>query len=475
MPLRDLTGARPNILVLLTDSTRFDCLGCHGDTPSVTPHLDRLAAEGVRFTHAFATTPLCHPARAALLTGLYPHANGMIGNACRGSYCPRLDPALPTLAGILQGAGYRCGIAAQGGGSTPPWDDALAGYDRFKDRRRAQGHPYPEPMAEPGFPVYGRALPSADDVRDEQYVRDGLDLLRQYVALRQPWMLSIELDGPHAPCMPAQEWYDRIDPRAIRLPESLRDPLTDRADRYRQVRRATGSGDWDDATWREALRLYRAVVAMQDDALGRLLRVLKLSGRDQDTLVIFSSDHGDPIGQHGICSKFGPIMSESILHVPLVIGWPGTIAGGAAVDDFVCGTDWMPTFCELAGVNPPARCHGRSLAPLLQGERPANWRQGIACTYYGVAERWYGLRSYRDARYKYVFDPHGMDEFYDLQADPGERCNLIQDRRLRPLVWEYADQLVNALRAVDDPLMESDLWPVPGRFVQDGLGGEHRH
>lgn len=464
---------KPNILIFMTDSTQVGHLGCYGDRMSLTPNLDRLAREGMRFDRAYATSPICHPARSALLTGLYPHANGTLSNhsnRARNHWAMTLDRDLPTTYSMLHQAGYRCGLATQNQGLNPKdIDDLRSGYAVFKQAMRAQGYSTGEPLNTPGRPLEGMPLENPEHIRDRQYVRDGLELLTQYAKLDRPWILSIELDGPHPPCLPLKYYYDRIDPESIELPASLRDSLQDRAPRHRRARAAGGIDQWDDARWRNALRLYRAQIAMNDAMLGEVLQRLSDLGLEEDTLVIFSSDHGDLMGHHGMLTKYGPTMDETILRIPLVVRWPGRIRPGSACNRFVSSTDWLPTFCELAGIDSPV-VHGRSLVPLLKGETPCDWRQGIAGTFYGDGNRPYTLRSYRDEHFKYVWDPYGMDEFYDMRADPGERKNLIRDPQMRTRVCEYAEKMAEELRRLDDPVMQGGFYAVPavGKWIEDG-------
>jgi choline-sulfatase len=370
--------SRPNILIFLADSTQVGHLGCYGDHPSITPHLDRMAAEGIRFARAYATTPLCHPARSAMLTGLYPHVNGMIGNLVEGHPWLRFDRSLPTFYTILRQAGYRCGVAAQ---HHEPFDrcwvdDLRAGFAVFRQRQIEAGQLYDDPMKVPRTPVEGRPLENLEDVRDQQYLNDGLELLEQYAHQRHPWLLSIEFDGPHPPCLPLRSWWERIQPNSVSLPASVRDPLTDRAPRHRRVRELTGTSAWTDERWREAIRLYRAVIAMQDDYLAQVLTKLKHLGCDENTLVIVTSGHGDLVGHHGILTKYAPSMDETVLRVPLVMRWPGGIVAGQTQEAFVSSTDLLPTLCEVAGATWPSAGHGRSLASFLQGAIPAEWRAG---------------------------------------------------------------------------------------------------
>lgn len=465
---------KPNILVFLTDSTQVGHLGCYGDRNSPTPNLDRLATEGMRFDRAYATSPICHPARSALLTGLYPHANGTLSNHThrpRNHWTVTLDQDLPTVYTQLHRAGYRCGLATQNQGLNPrDLDDLRSGYAPFKKAMRGQGYATGDPLGAPNRPLEGMPLECPEHIRDRQYVQDGLELLEQYARQDKPWILSIELDGPHPPCLPLKLYYDSIDPDTIELPASLRDSLHDRAARHRRARMGGGIDQWDDARWRNVLRLYRAQIAMNDALLGQVLRRLSDLELDNETIVIFGSDHGELMGHHGMLTKYGPTLDETILRVPLVVRWPGTIRPGQACDRFVSSTDWLPTYCELAGIEPPP-VHGRSLVPLFRGETPPDWRQGVVGAFYGDGNRPYTLRSYRDTYFKYVWDPYGMDEFYDLQADPGERRNLISEPELRPRVREYAGKLAEELKKLDDPVTLGGYYALPsvGNWIEDGL------
>ena len=463
---------RPNVLILLTDSTRADHLGCCGDPMRLTPNLDRLAHQGIRFDRSYATTPLCHPARSALLTGLYPHRNGTLGNGLAGHNVPRLDQTLPTLYTRLADAGYHCALAAQHEGLNPAGIAELrAGYEPFKARMRQQGFPPPgDPAGSAPTPPEGRILDDLDQVRDYTYIRDGLELLDTCTRQPNPWLLAIELDGPHAPCLPLRTTWERVDPDAIPMPQGFDHPLDDRAPRYARTRAAAGWDQWPTPRRRDAVRLYRAVLAMHDDFLGQVLDRLDARNAAANTLVIFSSDHGEYVGELGLFSKFSA-MSECVLRTPLVMRWPQGIKPGRVCRQFVSSVDWMPTLCELAGIAPPQPCHGRSLRPLFLGQTPQQWRQGIACTYHGDGRRMYTLRSWRDDRHKYVWDPFGRDELFDLQHDPHEQTNLIQRHDMRPIVHALARDMHAALAELHDPVATPAASRVPsiGAWIEDGL------
>lgn len=384
---------RPNVLLITLDTTRADRLGCGGWTNAVTPALDRLAREGVRFTAAEAVAPITLPSHATLLTGLLPPEHGL-----RDNNIGSLPADVPTIAESFRARGYRTGAVVA----------FLVLHPRYRLDRGFQSYDAP-PMDADIQRLMETPPPLQDDGALTPYRRAGqigdaaLAWLR--AGGRKPWFLWVHFYDPHTPL----HWN----------------------------RREVGAG---------LAHPYDAEVALMDQQVARLLRHLDESGEAERTLVVAVGDHGESLGEHGE-PMHGFLLYESTLRVPLLVRHPGRIEGGRVCATPVSQVQLAPTLLELAGVSPtatlaagwrdlkwlPPRAPGDavradSLAPWLTGQRPA--LPAMPC--YGESDypyntfNWAPLRSLRQGRWKYVRAPRG--ELYDLAADPGEQHDLALAR-----------------------------------------------
>jgi arylsulfatase len=460
---------RPNILWICTDQQRYDTIGALGYGHVDTPHIDRLAAEGVAFTHAFCQSPICTPSRGSFLTGMYPSAVHVNGNG--NDFFPEHPPLVTR---ILAEAGYDCGLIGKlhlasayqriepriDDGyrywqySHAPRDNWLQGHD-YADWVRRKGHSLKELTRDPnGVPaeLHQTTWCAEKTIEFISEERGG------------PWLASVNIYDPHPPFNPPEAYRDLFDPA------QMPDPLFRDSDLEQQQKLAAvdfqsqgrcpdeldigspviplswksgeGQPEMDGeqvgggiATRRDARTLraaYCAMIKLIDDQVGRILGALEKSGQRDDTVIIFTSDHGEMLGDHGLIQK-GCRFYEGLVRVPLILSWPGRFREGWVSDALVELTDKVPTLLELAGLEVPERIQGRSLLPLLTGRGGTEeHRDAVRCEYYDALDMPDGTYAtmYRDRRYKLVvYHGHGLGEFYDLENDPGEFENL----------WDEAD------------------------------------
>lgn len=454
---------RPNILMIVTDDQAAWSLGSSGNTDAETPNLDRLAAEGATFSNAFVVTPVCSPSRAATITGRYASEFGILDwlnpaiEAQRG-----LDPAAATWPQMLTTVGYRTALIGKWHlGLQPRFHPREFGYDEFAG--------FLEGGAKTKNPVL-----DIDGVTRE---RDGLcvDLLTELAmeTIRQqrgnhPWCISLHYRAPHGAYLPvAPEVWERFRNKQVTLADY---PGLDR----HQVA--------------EHMREYLASVADIDRNLGRILKLLDDLQLADETLVIFTSDHGYNMGHHGlefkgnafwrlteeppkqwknIAAKRRPNMFDTSLRVPALVRYPGVIPAGSVVEDWTNNLDWFPTLCDFAGVNIPPKLEqtlrGRSLKPTLeQQSRVAPPRE----MYFEYSMR-HGsqadMRAMRTEQWKYVRDwmHPGRIELYDLQNDPSESTNLAAHASdaQRKLMAEFDAKMFAWMIKLKDPLAASPLTP----------------
>ncbi|WP_051389125.1 sulfatase-like hydrolase/transferase [Arthrobacter sp. 35W] len=443
------TGARQNILFLMTDQQRIDTLGCYGNTAGHTPHLDALAARGTTFDRAYTPTAICTPARASLLTGLQPFEHGLLANyEWNSGHREELPDGVPTFSGALAGQGYRLGHVGKwhvGRHRGPDFygfeGEHLAGALNVFD------HPdYTAWLAENGFPEFSISEPiyttrgdgsqghliagvtdQPTEASFEAYLADStIAKLREFAADGggtadgQPFFLSCHIFGPHLPYLIPRKWYDLVDPAVVELPGSFAETFNGKPLVQQTYADYWSTDCFSTEEWKKLTAVYWGYVSMIDFQIGRILAVLQELGLTDSTAVMFTADHGEFTGAHRLNDK-GPAMYEDIYRIPAILAVPG--ATGRHDDHFVSLLDFTATFCEIAGAD-ASGIRGRSLLPLAAGEAVEDWREDILCEFHGHHFP-YAQRMLRNKSVKYIANPEGIDEFYDLLADPHELNNVV--------------------------------------------------
>jgi arylsulfatase A-like enzyme len=426
---------RPDIAILLTDQQSGDALGCAGTPGLRTPAIDALAKEGVRFTHAFCATPQCSPSRAALVTGRYPHRAGVIGNVQDRAGVPPagmsgpLDPKLPNLGSLFRTAGYQTAYFGK-------WH--LGG----------------EP-SDYGFEV--SATPPGDEVVTERV----LEFLKARTD-RRPLFLIVSWLNPHE-IYQARQAATEGKRAGVRLPASLNDDLSTKPFPQRQYLREDQGKAYVGYTaeqWRRYREFYYELIEHVDAQIGSVVKSLR-AGSPQ-SLVLFSSDHGDLQGAHGLPYK-GPAMYEELVRVPLIISWPGHVKPKTQ-SALVSNIDVLPTLCSAAGVKTPDGVDGHSLRDLLESTgSPAPVRDIVIGEYYGKQGWRVPSRMLRTPDWKYVRTLQYGEELYDLRADPAEVNNLVHDPKHAARRRELAERLDHWIKETGDPF---PTWTVTDRKGQ---------
>ena len=460
----------PNILFVHSDQHRFDTLGANGHPLVRTPHLDRLAREGINFSHAFSTIPICCPARASLMTGSWPSQHGCVCNPGTTIYRPA-RPDLPVLTDLLKTAGYRIGwigrFHREVAGSPTDYgvDDYVPAAD-YNTWRKAQGIPSVESdyfgcVDERCPPDQTRLAWQADGI-----IRRLNDAARD----RTPFFLRWDPSEPHLPCRPTKCFADLYAPDTIPPWPSWPDPMEHKPPVQRRQRRIWNIEDWPWERWQPVVARYLAVISELDHHLGRILHRLDELGLAGNTLVIYTPDHGDFCGGHGLIDKHYA-MYDDIMHVPLLIRWPDRISPGRVSDAFVSNEiDVARTLLSAAGVTPPASFVGQDLVAVGRGD--AIGRDDLLGQYFGGETGGYDARMIRDRRFKFVYNPTSIDELYDLERDPGERDNRIDDQALDAERRRLVDRLQGWMAQVGDPLfngwVKADMARRSGWASNDG-------
>ena len=478
-----------NILWICTDQQRYDTLGCTGNPFVHTPNLDRLAEEGMLVTRAYSQSPVCAPSRGSFLTGRYPRTSGPRQNG------QDIDPKERLLPRILKDHGYFCGLSGKlhlsachdktGRLTEPRIDD---GYDFF-----SWSH-HPQPVHGTNWPAnaYNQWLIregveyKTTERADCRYVKTGMpeeyhqttwcvnealafmETARQY---GKDWMFSINFFDPHHDFDPPEAYFKPYleDLDRLPLPEYKEGEL----DTKPIFQQKDHGGAYDnqggypypamtDHDHRMVKAAYYAMIDLIDRQVGRLLDYLKESGQEQDTLVVFHSDHGETLGDHGIYLK-GPYMYECNVHVPLILRLPGVIPAGMRRDALVGLVDLAPTFLDLLSLPAEPGMQGRSFKPLLTDADAADcFRTSVYAEYYNanIAHRdpkafltMAVAKHYKLIRvHKRPGDPGVNGELYDLQERPLEQVNHYDDPAYAEVKTEMLECLADLMAETIDPL-----------------------
>ena len=396
----------PNVLLVLTDQQSRFAQSAAGNEWVRTPHLDALSATGVRFTRAYCAAPVCSPSRASLATGRPPHQTGLMANGMPWT------GAMPELCGHFLGHGYDVGwVGIRPGGPPAP----IAGGSRF------------EPLLPEGV---GTRLGRESDTA----IADAAIRYLRRPERERPFFLGVTLINPHDICywVMGQAPDTAPDGPLPPLPAGF-EPAEDEPDFIRRCRQRTHYGpentctrDWDRGHWRRYLREYHALTERADAETGRILHALRDAGLEEDTLVAFTSDHGEGMARHRWVVKL--MLWESVVSVPLTLSWPGVIPRGRVRDQLASGLDLLPTLCDYAGLSVPAGVVGRSLRGPLEENGPG--REYIVTELHpDDQDLGFAARIVVSQRHKYAAFSEGRprEVLFDLEADPGETRDLAAD------------------------------------------------
>lgn len=483
---------RPNILCIYVDQLRYDALGCTGNPVIRTPNIDRLALEGMRFDQAYVSTPLCTPFRGSFLTGKYAHAAGVHANHFP---IPTDQKFLPH---HLAEAGYHTGYIGKwhlyGGpkpGFVPPGPDRC-GFETFVGFNR--GHEYDRSIYFYDDPTPHHCPRHEPDFQTDQVI----DFMgRAQTARDRPFFAYICLGPPHHPMRVPEHWKTLYRPEEVPLPKGVPDPDLQRkvqaeivaqdfggdptnADSSHIDYRRVPAGDPEtEAEIRQYVAEYYGMIANVDWNIGRILDWLDAKDLAKDTFVLFFSDHGDMLGQHGYYCGNKRVAYRGAMHVPVIARWPGRIAARSTSDSMVdLSVDAMPTLLDLAGAPPANDVMGESLAPILFGDKAA----GHQAVFYQLMLQTGGLegdvhpRALRGCRSKdwlYVRDRYGARMLFDLKADPNEDNNLVNRREYAGIQLGLDTWVLDRMTETGDDWDKEHAFPPPDFVTHKNAAKEH--
>ncbi len=443
-----------NFVFIMTDTQNKSMVGAYGNPAVDTPNLDRLAAEGVCFENAYTSCPLCTPARGAMLTGLHPQVNGAWAN----NVAPSRQVAM--LGEIFRNDDWRAGYTGKWHLSGTAYLDNGEPAGGFEPDWWYDGKCYAEDIGDEQF-AQRRECDTADELREAGFTRENLwghrvadraeDFLKNVGD--DDFILVTSFDEPHGPHVAPPEYWE-----SFRMEEIPRRPnfgvLSDDVPRLQQV----AAEDWrvtpeDWSSYREHLQHHYACNSYIDREIGRVIDAVDRFHPD-DTVIIYTSDHGGMQGSHSQHFK-GPMMYEEIANIPFIVRTPGGPHGDVS-HSVVSHLDILPTMLDLAGMEIPECLHGYSLRPILC-DPETSVREAAMINFHRFAINhdmkggFYPIRCMTDGRYKLSINLFESDEFYDLQEDPWELENRIDDEQLAPERDRLHDMLLDRLDEIRDP------------------------
>ena len=487
VPFGSEAASRPNILFIMSDDHAAHAISAYGSRVNQTPNLDRLANAGMRFNGCFCVNSICSPSRATILTGKYSHLNGV-------PTFNRFDGSQPTVAKYLQAAGYYTGMIGKWHLGSDP-----TGFDKWSIL--------------PGQGVYFDPQFIGPDGRHviKGYVTDIItDLAIDFLKNRpqdKPFFLMCHHKAPHRSWEPDEKHRAMFASRQIPEPTTLHDDYATRTDAIHECRqkvfydltrrdlkleppadlKGPARNQWLNVkpteveitvegkkqtltgealnTWKyqRYLQDYLACVQSIDDNVGRLLDWLDKNGLSKNTVVIYTSDQGFFLGDHGLYDK--RFMYEASVKMPFIVRWPGVTKPGTVQEAMAINPDFAPTFMDMAGLPVPADMQGRSLTPLLKGQRPADWRTSWYYRYYHDpgdhnTRAHYGVRT--ETHKLIYFWKKDQWEMYDLVKDPDELHNLYNDPTQKQVVAKLKTELYRLKKELKDDDQFAYEQPAPG-------------
>ena len=496
---RDKSKRPSNLLFIMTDQQPVSTLGCYGNPLNPTPHLDRLAESGTRFTDFYIGAFPCSPSRASILTGCYPQRHGVTTNNVI------LSDEIPSLGFLLRDGGratahfgkshlggymYRNVFErkpyegrwfhrrvpdengfvyekAEGGvGEDQPilgFDTWAGGWKQYHNYLEEVGlgellNRMPKPGNHNDLPSgpnteHRYSLLPAEHHMASFFTQKAEQFIRSRRGSTQPFALFLSYYGPHLPVAPPEPWDTKYSLEQCQLPSNFFDLLEGKPEHQRTNSVCYKLPNWSKEQFQDYIRRYYGYCAYLDAQIGRVLNALAETGIDQNTIVIFTSDHGDMLTAHGMVYKMNRSGYQELANVPFIIRIPGVTRPGSVVRSLSSSVDILPTLIEMFGLLPPEGIQGKSLSRVLKWPK-ASFRERIFIHWANDSFVTF------DGRWKYALHWNDdVDEFYDLESDPGELDNLWENPRYYETAQQNRQAIIDWLHETDHPyaaLIEKD-------------------
>jgi arylsulfatase A-like enzyme len=447
-----MANQQPNIVVIMSDQQRMDTVSAYGmNDICKTPNIDKLAQRGVLFDHAFTPTAICSPARASFYTGLYPNHHGVTENG------RSIKDGIKGINHHLEEAGYACGYAGKwhADHTRGPSDYGFEGKDfmgyafpgskvlpglQFGAAPLNKPNHYEGYLKEKGFDIptvsnrFVGTNPGCNTQEMfalhngpvesciEYFVADeAINVMESLNTQDKPFFLWANFWGPHSPSLVPEPYFSMYDPESIPEHPSYCETFENKPRVQSVIERMWGLGDYGWDGFREICARYYGHCTLLDDQVGRIVAALDRLGQLDNTIIIYTADHGDCLGAHKLIEK-GEFMYDEIYRIPFVVAHPQCENPGSTNHDFVYLHECMPSFIEAAGLDAPTNLDGQSFYPAMCGDQTPNNREEVFC----VFDRHFTIANQRMVRtrtHQFTFNPADIGELYDLEKDPYQLKN----------------------------------------------------
>jgi len=473
-----------NILFLMGDQHRGDCIGADGASWITSPHLDKLASEGVIFTKAYTSVPSCLPARTSILTGMSPWQSGQLGYKDIPEYKYEL-PEMFTNAGYRTHAvgknhftpmrnthGYQS-VELEEAWHTKLKDTAKCDYTIWFEENvpgediNASGLHYTDHRG-------GVAFPFEEKYHATHWTAErALRFLENYEG-EEPWLLKVSFQRPHPPFDPPQRWlekYDNIDIPETKVGSWAEEKYGDKTGSLKELKNPT-SGNFPEDEIDPSRRAYYAAISYVDEQLGRVLEALEKRGELENTLIVYTADHGDMMGDQHMWRKCRPY--EGSARIPMILRWPEGLElkaeRGQVSSELVELRDVLPTFLDAAGIPKPQVMDGESMLDIL---REKSWRKMLDLEHAQIYEKDNAWVALTDGRYKYIyFTLTGQQQLFDLENDPYELNDLASEELFegnKSLVKKWRKRMINHLKIRGEEWVKDGDLTIQGKSIYFGI------
>lgn len=465
---------RPNVLIFMTDHQRGDMAPPY--KRAITPNMDKIASSGITFSNIFCTAPHCCPTRASFYSGLYPSQHGVWNNVnVANRLSSGLNDGIKLWSEDLKDAGYKMYFTGKWHVSADetPTDRGWIMTNNARGQKRSEGQksplkPYkqewlsyssrPENLdssisgethreegriLRPGYPAYRLYGEKENPFNDSTIVDIAVKSINEMEDDGTPWCHYVGTLGPHDPYFVPQEFIDMYDINDIELPETFYDNLENKPNLYKRTRK--GFDQLTENEHKEGIRHYLAFCTYEDFLFGKVLKAVEDRGEIDNTIIIYTSDHGDYAADHGFWAKGLPCF-KGAYHIPMIISWPkGIVNPGRDITRMVSQVDFAPTLLDMLGIDAGRSFAGTSLMPMLKNQDNADFPPEEIYTQSNGNEVYGIQRSVMTRDFKFVYNAFDFDELYDLRKDPDEIVNVVDDpnysdviKSMYRKIWQFA-------------------------------------
>lgn len=479
---------KPNIIYILVDQQRFDMLGCYGNSLVKTPNIDSLRDDGILFSNAFTPTAICGPARTSLFTGCIPtshsvtkNAEDHISNQSKADplpHLPVLPEYLPDYERIYLGKWHiaetklpedygfvghnypHYGFPGSGFYENLVFDQGPGEENHYRDWIREKGFETPS-VSEAFFgnnpnlqiqELRARLNCPKEATVPAYLAEEAINHTRKAVEDGKNFFLWLNYWGPHSPCMIPEPYYSMYNPEDIPVDPAFLEDFQNKPIHQKHVSQMWGIYDLPWSEWQKIIAAYMGYITMIDDSIGQYIAFLKEQNLYDNSLIVFSADHGDAMGSNRLIEK-GEFMYDTSYRIPMIIKQQGERQGPDTDDGFVYLHDLFPTAIEASGENPPELDQAESLWPRICGRSQGPSRDFIYAQFTAHFTD-YSQRMIRTKKHKFVFNSSSISEFYDLERDPTELENRVDDPEYRDIRNHLKKILLDEMERLNDPITE---------------------